>query len=45
MFVSDNTETLSKNDFERLSSFIYNEVGIKMPESKKPWSKRDYVRD
>lgn len=35
MFVSDNTETLSKNDFERLSSFIYNEVGIKMPESKK----------
>jgi len=27
--------TLSTNDFQRLSSFIYNELGIKMPDSKR----------
>ncbi|MBU1101816.1 MAG: chemotaxis protein CheR [Bacteroidetes bacterium] len=35
MFKDNNQETLSKSDFERLSTFIYNEVGIKMPETKK----------
>lgn len=35
MFERSNTASLSKLDFDRLSSFIYNECGIKMPESKK----------
>lgn len=35
MFKENKYESLSKSDFERLSNFIYNEVGIKMPDSKK----------
>lgn len=35
MFKENNTESLSKEDFARLSSFIYRQSGIKMPESKK----------
>jgi len=35
MLTETNSATLSKSDFTRLSSFIYDQCGIKMPESKK----------
>ena len=35
MFRDNKADNLSKSDFEKLSRFIYSEVGIKMPESKK----------
>ena len=35
MYTENNSATLSKSDFARLSNFIYNQCGIKMPDSKK----------
>ncbi|MFA6596697.1 MAG: CheR family methyltransferase [Ignavibacteriaceae bacterium] len=35
MLTETNSATLSKSDFTRLSSFIYDQCGIKMPDSKK----------
>lgn len=35
MYVENTSATLSKNDFAKISSFIYAQCGIKMPDSKK----------
>jgi chemotaxis protein methyltransferase CheR len=35
MYKENGSASLSVNDFSRLSSFIYNQCGIKMPDSKK----------
>jgi len=35
MYIENNSAALSKSDFSRLSSFIYDQCGIKMPDSKK----------